>query len=655
MLIKSLNPSLAYLRNWIWRHWGVFCFGLLSLVSFVVVVFLGPRYQVNDDATIRAFADGSYTGSTESELVFVGKPIGIMLSALYDFSPLISWYDFVLLGTNLLSFMLLSLLLKVSWGTRVGWVFLVATIFTYLIHSPTYTSTAIVSAGIGVGGLVFTALIERRMNYTFFWSLLVFISGICWRFEALAPALIFGVFLFLAMALIQRMLIRNIFISLVLCFGFLGASSLAVSQINNMCFGKEIETCQEWKAWKEYNSIRGSFHVSPRGVIASEYATTGQSTTWSESETTQFLNWMYFDEAVHGSEQIKIIDSEVPNSPLPGYAISNNGFFQSLLSGVPSFILAISPPLASVGHWVIVAFFLTSAKTIYRSRRLASHAAAHLLVALGSLMTLYLASGTRLPNHVSIPVIALWAVGFVFLAAFSLRMSSSDSTRRGFSSTNEELFLALISYIVPLIFTVLVIFNFGLGSIISQILLACASVIISISIVTAFMGSTETARTYASRLFSFFSAAIVVLYISFHLVGLGPKSIINASDLPRVYSEKVQAPWSNVLLWGSGSTGGEFTPLPYAFGERPDMGRVSNGGWPTFSPHWYMRHEYIGSNTPSVEGFLTGEIFFLGSESDFAIFSNLDIFTQKSVKWLPLGSYFEGSGVSVWRILPEQG
>jgi hypothetical protein len=645
---------VAYLRNWVWSHWGVFCFLLLSLVSFVIVIFLGPRYQVNDDATIRAFADGSYTGSTESELVFVGKPIGIMLAALYDLSRLIPWYDLVLLGTNFLSFMLLSVLLKVSWGTRVGWVFLVATIFTYLIHSPTYTSTAIVSAGIGVGGLVLTSLVGRRINSTFFWSLFVFVSGICWRYEALAPALIFGVLLFVGVALIQGLLIRNILISLVLCFGFLGSSSLVVSQVNNACFSTELETCQEWQAWKEYNSIRGSFHVSPRGMIASQYAATSQSASWSESETTQFLNWMYFDEVVHGNEQLKIFDSEVPSSLLPGYTISNQDLFQNLLSSVPDFILAISAPLASVGHWVIVVFFLTSVGVIFRSRRLASNLAAYLLVSLGSLLTLYLASGTRLPNHVAIPVIALWATGFLFLAAVSLRNDSSDTSRRRFSPTNEGLFLALISYFVPLIFTVLVILGFGLGGFIGQILLAGASVIISVSVLNAFMGSNETAKAYASRLMSYFSAAVVVLYISFHIVGLGPKGVINPSGIPQVYSETVQAPWSDVHLWGTGATGGEFIPLPYAFGEPPEMGRVSNGGWPTFSPHWHARHEYIGSNLPSVEGFLTGEIFFLGSESDFAIFSNLDIFTKQSIEWQPLGSYFEGSGLSIWRVLPEQ-
>ena len=59
--------------------------------------------MVNDDIAMMAFSNGDFTGTPESQLVFIGILVGGLLKLLYTLNSALPWYALVLVIIQILS------------------------------------------------------------------------------------------------------------------------------------------------------------------------------------------------------------------------------------------------------------------------------------------------------------------------------------------------------------------------------------------------------------------------------------------------------------------------------------------------------------------------------------------------------------------------
>lgn len=85
--------------------WPVWCQNLLisviinAILFFVIVRICPPVFNTNDDYRMRLIVSGAYTGTPNSEIVFMYRWIGVVLSKLYILKATFNWYACLILGS----------------------------------------------------------------------------------------------------------------------------------------------------------------------------------------------------------------------------------------------------------------------------------------------------------------------------------------------------------------------------------------------------------------------------------------------------------------------------------------------------------------------------------------------------------------------------
>lgn len=288
-------------------------------------------FLVNDDLALRSFADGTFTGEPEYELVFISKTIGAVLASLYTHFPDRLWYETLLYGTNFLAFFMLASEGKRSPLHKLAWITLSSTVFVWLIQSPTFTTTALVSSGIAAS-LLTTRVFARTSFFGILTALGLLGLGLAWRQQSIIPTLLVVIAIALSFALAsgvrKRQRAQTRFLSsLGSVFILFAIPVVTLDVVDKSCWSQTVLECEEWEAFRQHTEIRGSFHDTPRGSQIPESAVFEK---WGETGEEQFFAWMYFDSDIHGLEALQKLDSVTGNPVLPAVSFDERGLLPAL-------------------------------------------------------------------------------------------------------------------------------------------------------------------------------------------------------------------------------------------------------------------------------------------------------------------------------------
>ena len=315
------------------RFFSCSFFGLVTYSAILALCF-SSGVMVNDDIAMMSFANGDFTGTPESQLVFIGILIGGLLKLLYTLNSALPWYALVLVFIQIFSgATLLTILHKFLKGWRnrpfVCVASLVALITPTLVLDLSFSTTAMYTSVVGLACLTMTLENYREQGALVLVAIafiLIFASSL--RFDFFLAA----VFLLLPMCLLYMRKLSRLTVLLTLGILLLPvASQFAQNQISKT---------GDWASYKEFNELRGSMHGTPglsRFVSTAYEEETIEKIRefgWESEDLLLFGSW-YFEDAqlvnTSSLEELKEnIDSGVSRIPLQP-ALENVMFGKELI------------------------------------------------------------------------------------------------------------------------------------------------------------------------------------------------------------------------------------------------------------------------------------------------------------------------------------
>lgn len=298
----------------------LYTFFCLATYSAVLVLCFSPGVMVNDDIAMMSFANGDFTGTPESQLVFIGILIGGLLKLLYTLNSALPWYALVLVSIQIFSgAVLLTILRKFQRGSInrpfVCVASLVALVTPTLVLDLSFSTTAMYGSVVGLACFALALENHREhgaLSLVAVAVILIFASSL--RFDFFLAA----VFLMLPMYFLHLQKLSRFTVLLTLGMLLLPvASQFAQNQISKT---------SNWASYNEFNEIRGSMHGTPglsRFVsTAYEEDTIGKIREfgWESEDLLLFGSWYFEDEQlfnITSLEKLKEhIDTGVSRIPL---------------------------------------------------------------------------------------------------------------------------------------------------------------------------------------------------------------------------------------------------------------------------------------------------------------------------------------------------
>lgn len=587
----------------------------LILCTLAVVLWGRPRFLANDDIYMKHLLEGSITGKPEGELIFISKLIGLPLAKIVDLLPALPIYDFALLSTNFFAFTVLALDWRKSITQRYAWFFLVSVAFIWLIQVPTFTTTAIFSAGLAI--IILAGQIRAGKYGGLFWSAVILLGiSVAWRVESFGIALIVGItsllgqFLWSAQTNLKDLRPRKVksqgfFVSAIMLSTVVAAISIPVLLAKESCVGVPPEKCISWQEFRDYNALRGSIHGSPLGAqLTNDSLVRG---SWSNPQAEQFLDFYYYEYESFGFDVLEPVGSRVDQSVI--YSPQNlRASFQQAFSGI-----VLSGFLFIIAGFVIPTI---AALVLLRAHPLRSFVAL-LVTASGPLVAIFLAGLVRIPDRVLIPLLFLIVAAVVSVAApgpvHLFKEGRLELPRQANSA-----------------WKIVVTIRDGGHKTFGRTLGLLASVLTVFVLVVHHLFSPTT---------------------GFRPQSLAGKDASTAQHDSRLSPELVAAEPTLFFTGGSDLFGGVAYESPsYMFPPNVIM-----GGWPTFSPHWSSLLENRGiQGGLRHKNFLDGTVLLIGSPSTaqtMALAISDDVGCLVSSEYIqPFGNV---KNLSVWRFQVE--
>ena len=259
-LINNMNERQKQLSEKQWFPAACFAYDLLISLAAVlplmclVIKTVPFSYEINDDALVAQFLDGSYTGSPEAHAFYVRYPLSWLIAKIYEHFPSgdTNWY--VMSVAALAIFAMVCVLFRILRAFSCNrlplcMAFDTAVVMLWLPHFSCMTFTT-AAAFVGVMGILFLGFmneedIAKPLNILILAVLLVS----CW---CLRRQCFLMVMPFIAVLLILRFRLK---------YFRSWRPWLAVLVIGLMTFGlvhadKAAYGSEDWQAYRTYNSER---------------------------------------------------------------------------------------------------------------------------------------------------------------------------------------------------------------------------------------------------------------------------------------------------------------------------------------------------------------------------------------------------------------
>jgi len=265
---------------------------ILFSSMFILFLFFKPIYGTTDDYILNSWLNGSYTGQTENESIFITPIFSNLMSASYVISSAISWYPLTLLLITFLSILRLSEFVKNSESLRQGLKYLnYLILISFLIWSflgITYTATAII-AGVAGWISIVDSLKNEDKRSIYFGLILIFLSIVI-RPESFIGATLISIPFLIKQIKFNR---RN-----VLKISALIVVVLATFVTNYLLQKNESLEIRDYRIWATKVQM---FAGRPRMEAAAKVM--GES-GWTPSQYNLFVDLAYFDQKTFNNNWI---------------------------------------------------------------------------------------------------------------------------------------------------------------------------------------------------------------------------------------------------------------------------------------------------------------------------------------------------------------
>lgn len=259
-----------------------------SLAVVTTAMLLGLPILGNDDAWIRAIADGSYTGSPSERLIFMNSLLGWVLRGAYTVFPDVAWYALLLYGLVTVA---IAVAVWLSLSRPVVVRVALALIALYFAARPlvvlSWTETGLLVVGAGVV-LALCGPLGRAP--TIVAGLLI---GIGFMIRAESVGIVLTV---LPLLWVVRDRWRQLFVVGLVAIGVIGPAYT----YDYLHYASD----PDWAEWREFEEVRRNLHGTPKVRLDSEMSDVRAAAGWSENDLRVFLRWHYADEDVFSTEAI---------------------------------------------------------------------------------------------------------------------------------------------------------------------------------------------------------------------------------------------------------------------------------------------------------------------------------------------------------------
>jgi hypothetical protein len=265
---------------------------ILFSSMFILFLFFKPIYGTTDDYILNSWLNGSYTGQTENESIFITPIFSNLMSASYEISSAISWYPLTLLLITFLSILRLSEFVKNSESLRQGLKYLnYLILISFLIWSflgITYTATAII-AGVAGWISIVDSLQKEDKRSIYFGLILIFLSIVIRPESFIGATLISIPFLIKQIKIIRRNVLKISALIVIV---------LATFITNYLLQKNESLEIRDYRVWAKKVQM---FAGRPRMEAAAKVI--GES-GWTPSQYNLFVDLAYFDQKTFNNNWI---------------------------------------------------------------------------------------------------------------------------------------------------------------------------------------------------------------------------------------------------------------------------------------------------------------------------------------------------------------
>ena len=306
--------------------------------------------MVNDDIAMMAFSNGDFTGTPESQLVFIGILVGGLLKLLYTLNSALPWYALVFVFIQIFSgAVLLTVLFKFLKG-QINRPFLcvvglVSLITPALVLDLSFSTTAMYSSVMGLACFALIMENYREQGPVLIGAtavIFILASSLRFDFFIAAVALMMPMYLLIMrkFSRITAMLILGMFLLPVI-------THFAENQISNR---------DEWATYGEFNDLRGSMHGTPglSQFVATAYENDTISKIrdfgWESEDLLLFGSWYFEDKQLFN---ISTLERLKENIDLGGTTLPLQPSLENMIYG-REFILLFGLLIVALGAAVTI-------------------------------------------------------------------------------------------------------------------------------------------------------------------------------------------------------------------------------------------------------------------------------------------------------------
>ncbi len=223
---------------------------LLNTVIFAALALILPlTFEENDDVMMLLIANGSYSGTPDSHLVFINVIYGAMLAGLYSLTKAIEWYTLSfavlhILSMSVLLHAIITIPNRATWE-RILWFMALYALWARILVALQFTTTA---GLVSVAGCV---LLLRENNKARWLGVLFIIGASLIRITA---AGLVGVLMAPIILYTYRLEWRKYIPLVVMLIMVIGCRLVHIYAYNSD---------PEWKYYNTYNELRGQLTDNP--------------------------------------------------------------------------------------------------------------------------------------------------------------------------------------------------------------------------------------------------------------------------------------------------------------------------------------------------------------------------------------------------------
>ena len=365
------------------------------MISLITKQSSASIWNTNDDPTMQAFIDGSFSGTPDPIMVFGHPVLGMFLSLFYKLLPAIPWYPVFLTTITALALSIVIVLCR-NPMSKIFSITLAISIIIRATQNPSFSISACVVIACALW--IAARSIEANDKNLFVISSSLLITGVMIRSETFFLAfLIISPIFFWVILFPHSYTRRKLLISCSLALAVFFAFQVIANQTKFLCVSNQ--DCANWKTYSEYNQIRGDFQGSSRiDYLSNEL----ESMNWSKNDFALFKHFNNPDTEVFGLESLIKADQATKKiSPLFDFIKDPINAFRTAFASIEGVSVSLLKGF--------VASFLALFITVI-SRRKFKISLLLLMAPLSFWITISIASGIRLPERILIPATYTFAL-----------------------------------------------------------------------------------------------------------------------------------------------------------------------------------------------------------------------------------------------------